>query len=383
MSRPFRAVVAIATAALGAAAIVSLPTVPAIASARQHATPTVTVVASGLNSPKHITFGPGGLYVTESGTGGTSCVSEPGGNYCAGPTGAVDLVNWFGTHTVLSGLPSVEGPGGAGGPAAVTFDRGKLAVLFQDTLVNPDGTTSVPGPGAAAFGKLALMWPFFHPARWSYAADIAAFAAANPQNPATMGGTPGETPYDSDPYDIIPYRRGFAIADAAANDVLYLSCDGHLSVLARLPTVPEQLPNGVTIHAQAVPTSLAVSPDGTLYAGTLRGVPSAPGTADVYRIVPGQKPVAAVTGLTAVSDIAFDHEGRLLVLEYNVAGLLGPPTDPGALLRVSRSGNVEELPITGLSAPTGLAVGPDNTVYVANHGNSAGAGEVLRITGLG
>jgi hypothetical protein len=66
-------------------------------------------------------------------------------------------------------------------------------------------------------------------------------------------------------------------------------------------------PTALTIDAQAVPTSIAVGPDGALYVGTLRGVPSLPGTADVYRVVPGHAPVAAVTGLSAVTDVAFDH----------------------------------------------------------------------------
>lgn len=146
-------------------------------------------------------------------------------------------------------------------------------------------------------------------------------------------------------------------------------------------------PTALTIDAQAVPTSLAVGPDGALYVGTLRGVPSLPGTADVFRVAPGRAPVAVVTGLTVVTDIAFDNQGRLLVLEYNTGGLLAPPTTPGALLRVNRFGQVTTLPVTGLSSPTGLAVGPDGAVYVANDGTSPGtanpSGEVLRITGLG
>ena len=44
-------------------------------SARAHAVtlPKVTVVASGLNNPRGLAFGPGGaLYVAEGGTGGTT-----------------------------------------------------------------------------------------------------------------------------------------------------------------------------------------------------------------------------------------------------------------------------------------------------------------------
>jgi hypothetical protein len=399
-------------ATLGAVAVCLFVAGTASASRSRHVTPAVKAVATGLNSPKHLTFGPGGLYIAESGTGGpagSNCVAGVGTTgapttFCEGPTGSVALLTQFGTRTVLSGLPSVteEDTQETLGPADVAFGRrgsfGRqgMAVLFQDLLVNADGTSGTPAPASRTFGKLLIANPF-RSTLGPTVANLAAFASANPQDAATLGGL-GETTYDSDPYDITPYRGGYAIADAAANAVLWLSPRGKLSLITRLPTTPESVPAGVlgptalTIDAQAVPTSIAVGRDGALYVGTLRGVPSLPGTADVYRVVPGRAPVAAVTGLTAVTDVAFDHEGRLLVLEYNTGGLLAPPTTPGALLRVQFHGRgapvVTALPVSGLFSPTGIAVSPgrDGDVYVANHGTSPGnatpSGEVLKISGL-
>ncbi len=239
MNRSFRPLAALATVTAGIA-LVSLPTTaPAIASGTGRAGPAVTVIASGLNDPKHLAFGPGGLYVAESGTGGTSCVPVAGVSDCEGQTGSVAVIGFGGAHTILSGLPSVTDPNeGTLGPAAVTFDRGRLAVLFQDTALNPDGTTSVRGPGAQALGKLMLARPFARSGGGSPLgpdlADLAAYAAAHPQDQATLGGVPGdEIPYDSDPYDIVPYAGGYAIADGAANDVLWLSDRGAISVLGR------------------------------------------------------------------------------------------------------------------------------------------------------
>ena len=41
-------------------------------------------------------------------------------------------------------------------------------------------------------------------------------------------------------------------------------------------------------------------------------------------------------GLTSVTAIAFDRQGRLLATEFNTGGgLLSPPTVPGALVRIS------------------------------------------------
>lgn len=372
---------AAAAAALATAGTV-LASFPAGAVPLSNGAPTVTVVASGLNSPKHLTVGPGGVYVAESGTGGSTCVTVDGSSECEGQTGAVALVTPFGTWNVLSGLASVQEDEGAGGPVAVAFDRGRAAVLFQDTAVNPDGSTGVQGPGSDSFGKLLLARPFSRSLR--VGADLAAFAAANPQDPATLGGAPGqETTYDSDPFDVVGYRGGFAITDAAANDVLWLSPWGQLSILDRLPTIPTPF-NGITINAQPVPTSLAVGPDGALYVGELVGFPGQPGTSSIYRIVPGHVPALVASGLTSVTAIAFDREGRLLATEYNTGGLLSPPTVPGALVRIDIStGTVTTLPVSGLFQPTGVAVDFRGDVYVSNHGNSAGTGEVLRITGLG
>lgn len=363
-----------------------LAAAPADAAVPDRTAPTVTVVASGLNDPKHLTFGPGGLYIPEPGTGGTSCVTISGTSYCAGTTGSVRVLGPSGLRTVRSGLPSVlNSAEGTFGASAVTFDQGRLAVLLQDTAVQQDGTTAVQGPGADLLGKLLIS----RSSGWTTGADFADFAATHPQDPATLGGTSGEKAYDADPYDIVPYRGGYAIADGAANDVLWLSPGGRLSVLDRLPTTPEVVPAGVlgpaavTIDAQAVPTSLAVGPDGALYVATFPGFPALAGTAKVYRLVGGEAPVAVVNGLTQVTDIAFDHAGRLLVLEYDTAGGFGSDSTPGALLRVSRSGAISTLPVEGLTQATGLAVGPDGAVYVAINGNAAaGTGKVLRITGL-
>jgi len=383
-----------------AASLLAAGAIPAAAAEAASAGVTVTVVRGALNAPRHLTLTRAGLFVAEAGAGGTdkpNCVtgpriSGPGvAQYCVGLTGAISLI---GSHhvTVSLQLPSVieEDTKEVAGPGAVAFNRdGQAAVTMQDVLVNTDGGNALPEPLGAAFGNL-LLWQGHKIVR----VDIAAFAAAHPQPAFSLGTFPGEKPYDSDPYDVVAYRGGFVVADAAANDLLQVSKYGTIRLLARFPALAEQAPPGlignpgpITIKAQAVPTSVAVGPDGALYVGLLRGIPSDPGTAQIYRVVPGQQPTIWARGLTAVTAIAFDSQGRLLATEYSTGGLLAPPTVPGALVRISPDGQtVTTLPVPGLYQPTGVAVGPGGVIYVSNYGaNTATAshpGELLKITGL-
>ena len=73
-----------------------------------------TVLASGLNNPRMISVGSdGALYVAEAGVGGSGpCITGAEGEACYGRTGAVTKIAGGKQTRVLSGLPSLAGPGG-------------------------------------------------------------------------------------------------------------------------------------------------------------------------------------------------------------------------------------------------------------------------------
>ena len=73
------------------------------------------------------------------------------------------------------------------------------------------------------------------------ATSVASSARRGGQQPRPRGRTavPGDPAIDSDPYGVVAYNGGFAVADAAANDVLFVNAAGQISTLAVLPLISE------------------------------------------------------------------------------------------------------------------------------------------------
>jgi sugar lactone lactonase YvrE len=135
---------------------------------------------------------------------------------------------------------------------------------------------------------------------------------------------------------------------------------------------------------QAVPTAVAVGPDGDLYVGQLTGFPFPPGGANVYRVHDGVVTVYK-SGFTNIVDMAFDKSGALYVLEISKAGLLFNRI--GGLFRIEpNAGPVTEIkvenPLTHenlLNAPGGIAIGKDGTLYITINSTLPQTGTVLRV----
>ncbi len=357
--------------------------------------PELAVVASGLANPRQMSFGPdGALYVAEAGTGGrTRCVKEPGKGgqrICLGGSGSIVRIADGATRRVITGLPSVAGLDGteSSGPADVAVSGGRIVFVTQDTEIDRTGANqfgregedlghllSAPAAGGAA-GALRV------------GANFARFEAEH--NPDRGAGAAAGEAGDSDPYGLTPFRGGYAVADAAGNDLLWVDSAGLIHVLAVFPIQYETAPAGVAgrlprrMAVQAVPTSVAVGPDGTLYVSELSGFPFQPGFARIWRVLPGRAPTVYAGGFTNISSIAFDRRGRLLVLEINRAGLRNA-TAPGELIRLEGGSRRTVLASAGLASPTGVAVAPDDSIYVSNNGTSPGSGqgphgEILRLS---
>ncbi len=206
--------------------------------------------------------------------------------------------------------------------------------------------------------------------------NITEYQAAHP-DPNDVNGDPE----GSNPYGLAALPNGDAlIADAQHNDLLRVSPDGDVTLVARfLPEMIEGIP------AEAVPTTVTIGPDGSAYVGELKGYPFEPGTSRIWRIDPyavdatcsasgasgGCSPYAS--GFTAIADIAFNsHNGALYVYELAAEGVIafeegfGTGDFPDAVLLKVHGGRQTELAAGQLSEPGGVVVARDGTVFVTD-----------------
>lgn len=334
-----------------------------------HAGYVASVIASGLNNPRGLAFGPdGALYVAE---GGFPPASGPeivvrGETFRGGATGSITRIELgVGQSRIISGLPSAGDPatGQTNGP--------------QDIAFGPDGTGYVvfgwvTGPADRALlaptgNDLGKLWTFTGgpPAPIS---DVAILEATNPAGKEL----------NSNPFRLAVGPDGILVTDAGSNTLVNVD---PVSGAAAIQTIFPPRDIGAGFPSDSVPTGVAIGPDGAIYVAELTGFPFTVGAAWVYRIEPGEAPTVWATGFTNIADIAFGTDGRLYVLEADANGLATPPPG-GRLLQVKAGGGGPRKTIwdTGLIVPTGLEIGADGAFYVTNLSPVPGIGTVLQIT---
>lgn len=362
--------------------------------------PSVEILAGGLKAPRGLAIASdGSVYVAEAGTAGDTCSTDiPGrGRVCFGLSGAVTRIREGSAERIVEGLPSISAGPDAGGPSDIALiDDDSFYVIVNlaghpaDRDGMPDGIGDVAGwlLKASTDGSFE---PF---------ADIASYeATANPDAEHSSGEV------YSNPHSVAVTEDGVAVVDAGGNSLLQVSESGEISLIAVIPPllldyVPDQgvvatdsesvpttdVIQAITIPVQAVPTSVAVGPDGALYLGQLVGGPYQVGEASVWRVVPGQEPERYASGFTNIIDIAFGPDGTLYVAELATEGLAavfeGDTTPVGAVLAIPPHGGEPEMVISDsrIIAPGGIAVDAAGAIYVSTGTLTPGGGSVVRIS---
>lgn len=379
---------ALSTTALAAVCVAAAP---AWAGGKGHKGPpkpvsgpgSVTTIASDLDNPRDLTFGPGGrLYVAEAGHGGSECIpgGGPGGEEnCVGFTSGISSIDASGAHRVLSGLVSLAE---ASGFAATGIDG--VSMLGNGSMFGIETESSDAIPAAASkflsqstiaaaraqLGRLIQTNPSGH---WRAVADVGHFDFGWSSEHKEL--VPEQFP-DANPYAVLTEGGVNWVADAASNTIDAVRSNGSIRVVAFIPNPPV---------SDSVPTCLDRGPDGALYVGELTGGGNGPGASIVWRVVPGQQPTQWASGLTAVTGCGFGADGQFYATELSTLGLENAAPGTGAVVRVPAH-STSPTPIAGeLSFPSGFAAGSDGSLYVSNWSiapaNTGGGptGEVVRI----
>ena len=319
----------------------------------------VTPIATNLDNPRGLKFGPdGSLYVAVGGTGGTQMdpvcdALQPGppGPYSGGFDSGIVRIAPNGDMTeVVSGQPSTQNqPGFVSGVADVAFIGTTLYGLI--------------GGGGCTHGLSGTYNGIFRVDgnATDKVADLGAYSLND--------GVPHPPDYEAEGtwYSMVAVRGDFYAVEPNHGEIVRVSQDGTVTRVTGLTAK----------YGHIVPTAIAY--DGNFYVGTL-GTFDTDFAAKVIKVTPSGQTSVIVDGLKSITGLVVDR-GSIYILE-NAGGFVAPCT--GTILRASRSGRIDPEPVaTGLTFATAMTLGPDGNLYVSDFGyffgGGAGLGEVVRV----
>jgi hypothetical protein len=222
------------------------------------------------------------------------------------------------------------------------------------------------------------------------------------------------TPPESNPFDVQSVGPfGALVADAAANDLLFVDRHGNVRVLAIFPTEVVSTANiktlagcpsaspfcGLpdTMPTQAVPTSIAIGRDGHIYVGELKGLPAPTGRSSIWRVSPfaywaqcGSSPHCVKVfdgGFTSIIDLAVGRDGNLYVTEMDEKSWAAVQIFRAPAGGTVNSCNLKTLTChevaTQIPVPTAIAFDKRGTLWATRNALTLGSAEVVAIDPAG
>lgn len=340
----------------------------------------------------------------------SSYLSKIAGQVNKPPAGHLQTANGDGFVSPLFGL--------------ATAPNGDILVADAGAGISTiDGTNEISLPGVSDMSPLgrASMWAVegltgepgedtgqalyrVSKGKTQLTADL--FAYEEDQNPD------GAELIDSNPFDVQSINgRSALVIDAAGNDLLKIDNQGNIELIAlfpdelvstaniknlfNCPSGPEDICGlPADIPAQAVPTSIAVGPDGSYYVGELKGFPAPANASNIWRILPDASDVMCGTdsdcekmfdgGFTSIIDLAFDDEGYLHVVELDENSWFALELGPGAMA----GGTINKCDLdaqsctevaSGIPIITSITFGTDGSLWATRNALIPESAEVFEV----
>ena len=322
----------------------------------------VEIVANGLDNPRNFTWDDAGtLYLAIAGIGGPS-MGEIGGSpsgLTGGPTASVVPLDG-GCATIVSGeLPSSvwEGVGWVWGTADVTFLDGQLYQLA--------------GGGGSDYGNFDSPAGVYRVEDDGSSTLVADYSAWSRENMPEF--VPPDFNADGTLNDMFALDGQLWVVDAVSGRIIKVTPDGEITPFRDYSV------------EHPVPTGIVPDGEGGLYVSNLTAIPYPIGAAKVVQIDEDGVAEDVWTGLTAVTSLAMGPDGALYASEMVSEALdedpfLAPNT--GRVVRQTGADSFEEI-VTNLPYPISIGFGPDDALYIGvpafGTGTGQGQGALLRV----
>jgi hypothetical protein len=339
-----------------AAALTLVIAVPASASTQ------VTVVATGLDSPRGVAVSNGNVLVGEAGHGGDVCTSGALGPSCVGLSSQISIVNprTGQHHALVSGLLSAVAFGNeALGVDGISVRDDKVLAIMAEY---PQAFTSLncaapmppdcPAVKAAAIAQAGRLISVSRNGRWRALASVGAFDFDFTAN------IPNQE-HDANPYGVLALDDGALVADAGSNTLNFVSENGRIRVLHYFHLEP---PAGA-FPTDAVPTCV-VRANGHTWVADLSGrlFRLDGSTATQVPVVDssGNRLIRHVTGCSTGGD-----EDDVIYLVNMWTTETFPTPNTGSVVRYKADSGRASIVADKLNFPNMLSVGPGPALYVS------------------
>jgi hypothetical protein len=368
----------------------------------------LTILASGLNSPRGLAFGPNGkLYVAEAGLGAgdgqggfavgvgfTASITEISGASSQHPSWKRIVTGLASVGDTENGFPEALGPSGV----SVHGNGGIYVTMGESGLGVSTDNPNAPAAAIDQFGHLLKVTPS---GQWKAVSDVGDFdylwTGANVNQP----WAPADQFPDANPYGVLALAGRVFVVDAGANTLNEIRPNGSVRIVAYVPNPLLPLPNGALVPiSDSVPTCVAQGPDGYLYVGTLAfganfarfgntappNWASLPPQSKVYRVNPNSEEAFLTdadvwaSGFNPITACRF-QDGALYLTEY-VTQDSHFATGDVVRVQVKSDGSAGARTALGTGAlhqPNGLAFDDCGKVLVSNYSISSGSGQVVRV----